>query len=216
MHTTKHEWRKSEKNLYMPKTTPALIDIPSYQYITIKGHGSPEETRFSNCISALYPLAYAIKMNLKTMQNKPPSYQDYTVYPLEGFWDLNDDAKSNFTGEVRKADFIYTLMLRQPSFITEEFYSDMKQVVKDKLSKKGESTEFVEGIEFEKIVEGQCVQMLHIGKFADEDKTFKIMEDFVSENGLTRTSKTHKEIYLSDFRKVPENKLKTTLRFKVK
>ena len=106
-------------------------------------------------------------------------------------------------------------MLRQPSFITKQFYREMKEILKEKLSKKRENTDFVENIKFEEISEGKCVQMLHVGKFADEDKTFKIMEDFTSENELMRTSKAHKEIYLSDFRKVPEEKLRTTLRFKV-
>ena len=211
----KHEWRKHEKTLYVPKEVPTLINVLEYKYITIKGHGSPEEERFSHCITALYSLAYTIKMNLKKTVPKPSHYQDYTVYPLEGFRGINKVAIENFTGEIKKEDFVYTLMLRQPSFITKEFYSEMKELLKEKLSKKRESTDFVENIKFEEISEGKCVQMLHIGKFSDEDKTFKIMEDFTYANGLMRTSKAHKEIYLSDFRKVPEEKLRTTLRFKV-
>ena len=50
----KHEWRKHEKTLYVPKEVPTLINVLEYKYITIKGHGSPEEERFSHCITALY------------------------------------------------------------------------------------------------------------------------------------------------------------------
>ena len=41
------------------------------------------------------------------------------------------------------------------------------------------------------------------------------MEAWAQEQGLERESKVHREIYLSDARKVPADKLKTTLRFKV-
>jgi hypothetical protein len=42
------------------------------------------------------------------------------------------------------------------------------------------------------------------------------MENYAGEQGWERLSKTHREIYLSDFRKVPAEKLKTVLRFKIK
>ncbi|WP_420547078.1 GyrI-like domain-containing protein [Curvivirga sp.] len=213
--TIKHEWRKAEKGVYLPKAKPVLVDLAPMNYITIEGAGSPEEERFGRCISVLYPLAYAIKMNLKKLDNPPKGYLDYTVYPLEGFWDLNETAQQNFTGQVNKDDFVYKLMLRQPDFVTREFFDEMKRVVKEKLSRKGEETDFVEHVVFETISEGRSLQMLHVGRFADEDQSFKIMEDYADENGLTRQSKAHKEIYLSDFRKVPEEKLKTVLRFKV-
>ncbi len=59
----KHEWRKSEKNIYLPKKEPELIDIPEYQFITISGRGNPNDDFFSEYIGALYSVAYAIKMN---------------------------------------------------------------------------------------------------------------------------------------------------------
>jgi hypothetical protein len=58
--------------------------------------------------------------------------------------------------------------------------------------------------------------MMHLGSFDNEPATFKIMEEFAEENNLTRLAKDHREIYLSDFRKVAADKLKTVLRFKVK
>ncbi len=58
--------------------------------------------------------------------------------------------------------------------------------------------------------------MLHIGSYDNEPATFKIMEDYAKNQGLQRDSKVHREIYLSDFRKVAPEKLKTVLRFKLK
>ena len=42
------------------------------------------------------------------------------------------------------------------------------------------------------------------------------MEEYCGAHGLERTSMQHREIYLSDPRKVSPDKLKTVLRFTVK
>ncbi len=80
----KHEWKKSEKNIYLPKAKPELIDIPEYQFITLSGSGNPNDEFFSEYIGVLYSIAYAIKMNMKKLEKKPNHYVDFTVYPLEG------------------------------------------------------------------------------------------------------------------------------------
>ena len=43
----KHEWRKKEKKLYLPKNRPVLIDVPEQQFLTIEGEGNPNDTIFS-------------------------------------------------------------------------------------------------------------------------------------------------------------------------
>ncbi|EUJ25763.1 GyrI-like domain-containing protein [Listeria cornellensis] len=58
--------------------------------------------------------------------------------------------------------------------------------------------------------------MLHVGSFDDEAASFVKMEAFCEENNIERISKNHKEIYLSDFKRVSSDKLKTTLRFEIK
>lgn len=206
----KHEWRKKEKGIYLPKSEPTIIDVPEYQFISIKGVGSPESEYFSECIGALYSIAYTIKMNLKKYEIKPQGYYDYTVYPLEGVWDINEDAKKTFSGTINKEDFVYTLMIRQPDFIDEKMFKTMLKLAKHK-----KPNALFEHVKFESIREGKCIQMLHIGSFNTEEKSFTIMENFAKDNNLQRHSKVHKEIYLSDFRKVASDKLKTVLRFKV-
>jgi len=49
----------------------------------------------------------------------------------------------------------------------------------------------------------------------DEPATFQIMKKFAEERQLKRRSKTHREIYLSDARKTPPEKLKIVLRILV-
>ncbi|MGL1892743.1 MAG: GyrI-like domain-containing protein [Spirochaetaceae bacterium] len=205
----KHEWRKKEKAIYIPKTEPVVIDVPEYQFVTIKGDGSPASDLFQECIGALYAISYAIKMNLKK-ESEVKGYTDYTVYPLEGVWDINDKAKKTFNGTLNKDDLVFKLMIRQPDFVTPEFYNKMLETSKIK-----KPNLMLDKVKFEKISDGKCIQMLHIGSYDDEPKSFSIMEEFAETEGLTRESKVHREIYLSDFRKVATEKLKTVLRFKV-
>lgn len=206
----KHEWRKREKSYYLPKAKPELVELPAFKFLTISGEGSPDDPLFTECIVALYSTAYAIKMSLKKLDQPPAGYCDYTVYPLEGVWDLNEKGRAEYSGTINKEDLVYKIMLRQPEFVTTEFFLEMLEFVRRKRPQP-----LLDNLQFETIDEGRCVQMLHVGKFADEPETFKAMEAFTEAEGLTRESKVHREIYLSDFRKVAPEKLKTVLRFKV-
>ena len=149
-----------EKGLYLPKNKPQVIDIPEFKFITIQGEGSPAESVFTDCIRALYSLAYTIKMVPKKIHSPPKGYFDFTVYPLEGVWDINDKAKANFNGCVHKEDFVYTLMIRQPDFVSDDFYSQMLALAMDK-----KKNPLLEKVNFERLSEGRCVQMLHLGPF---------------------------------------------------
>ncbi len=79
----KHEWKKHEKELYTPKATPRLISVPTQQFIMICGKGNPNDADFSERVSALYAVAYAIKMGYKATASAE-GISDFTVYPLEG------------------------------------------------------------------------------------------------------------------------------------
>lgn len=206
----KHEWRKREKSYYLPKAKPELVELPAFKFLTISGEGSPDDPLFTECIVALYSTAYAIKMSLKKLDQPPAGYCDYTVYPLQGVWDLNEKGRAEYSGTINKEDLVDKIMLRQPEFVTTEFFLEMLEFVRRKRPQP-----LLDNLQFETIDEGRCVQMLHVGKFADESETFKAMEAFAEAEGLTRESKVHREIYLSDFRKVAPEKLKTVLRFKV-
>jgi len=206
----KHEWRKKEKTVYLPKTKPELIEIPEYQFVSISGEGNPNNEFFQEHIVALYSISYAIKMTLKKLEIKPANYNDWTVYPLEGVWDITEKAKQNFKEKINKDELVFNLMIRQPAFITNAFFNEMMELTKQKKPQK-----LLDKVEFKKINEGRCIQMLHIGSYDNEPATFEQMEQFTESEGLVRKSKLHREIYISDFRKVPVEKLKTTLRFQL-
>ena len=205
----KQEWRKHEKDIYLPKQVPVVIDIPEFSFFTIEGEGNPNNEMFGEYIETLYSLSYAVKMSPKKGM-APKGYFDYTVYPLEGVWDLNEKAKQNYTGTFNKDDLVFKLMIRQPSFVSEEY---AKEIID--YTKKKKPHNLLDKAIFETINEGKCIQMLHLGSYDDEPVSFKIMEEFADKNNLIRKCKTHREIYLSDARKVEPDKLKTVLRFGV-
>lgn len=205
----KHDWKKTEKNLYIPKAKPELVWVPEYDYIYINGQGDPNTNQFRECVGTLFALSYSIKMSYK----KNPisnSVVDYAVYPLEGEWDLNESAKRNFSGQINKNDFVYKLMIRQPDFITQELVEKMIEKMKG-----NNPNQMLNNIQFGSFKDGECIQMLHKGSFDSENVSFDKMETLIAKMGYSRIGKNHKEIYLSDARRTSPEKLRTVLRFRV-
>ncbi len=211
----KFEWKKHEKALYGAKTLPVLVDVPAQNFMMMKGSGNPNDTDFSNKVSALYSLAYAIKMDYKAAaraKNIANEFDDFTVYPLEGIWNLkNDDMKLMEESKLIKENLAYTIMIRQPDFITMEMVEAALERVKDK-----KPNPLYEEIFFDRICDGKCVQILHTGSYDSEPATFAKMDRFAKENGLQRLSDRHREIYLGNPGRVKAEQLKTILRYKVK
>jgi hypothetical protein len=203
----KHDWKKLEKQFYLPTTRPELLKVPPFGFFSIKGNGDPNDKPFQDTIGVLYSLSYAIKMSPKN-NFAPKEYFEYTVYPLEGIWDISEDAKISHQEKLDKSKLIFNLMIRQPDFVTRDFANEAIE-----RTKKKKNHPLLEKVKFETIEDGYCVQMMHIGSFDNEPASFGIMEDFCIQNKVTRESKRHREIYLSDFRKVSQDKLKTVLRF---
>lgn len=201
----KYEWKKNEKNLYGVKQKPQLIEVPTAYYIMIKGEGNPNESDFSNRVSALYSLAYGIKMLFKNMKKEELEYSDFTVFPLEGIWEKSDDE------EFDKNKLKYTIMIKQPYFITKEIF----ELAFEKVKKK-KPNELYDEVSFDCIESKKAIQILHIGSFDTEIESFEKLDNFASEMNLERSEKLHTEIYLNNKNRTAEDKLKTILRYNVK
>jgi hypothetical protein len=205
----KLDWKKAEKGFYLPKSKPELIDVPPFKFFTIAGQGDPNDKSFGDYIGVLYSLAYAVKMSPKKGL-APEDYSEYTVYPLEGIWDLTEEAKKQRSSVLDKSKLVFNLMIRQPDFVNKEYALEtIERVVKSK------PHPLLGKVRFEVIEDGRCIQMMHTGSYDDEPASFSQMEEFCRVNNFTRTSGQHREIYLSDFRRVSAEKLKTVLRFKI-
>ncbi|HAK46243.1 MAG TPA: hypothetical protein DCO79_10050 [Spirochaeta sp.] len=205
----KHEWRKHEKGLYLPGGKPQLIKIPEMKFFTIHGEGNPNSESFAERIAVLYQLSYAVRMSPKA-GIAPDGYFEYTVYPLEGVWDITEQAKKNPSAKLNKDELVYDIMIRQPDFVSPDFAAEIIEKTKKK-----KPQHLLDDVKFMSAEEGSCIQMLHTGPYDNEPTTFSVMEAFSEESGLIRKSKVHREIYLTDARKTVPDKLKTVLRFQV-
>lgn len=201
----KIEWKKTEKQIYLPGSEPTTITIPRMKYFSITGVGNPNHEAFSEKISVLYGLAYAVRMMPKSGVT-PVGYQEYTVYPLEGIWDLTQQGRDAET--LDKDQLVYKIMIRQPDFVTR----DIADMALAKVRKKA-PTPLLDQVVFEELEDGLCVQMMHTGTFDSEPASFAMMDAYLTTQNLVRKSKIHKEIYISDFRKTKPEALKTVLRY---
>lgn len=107
---------------------------------------------------------------------------------------------------IPRSEWEYRLLIRLPDFVTE---AQIKKAIDSVRAKK--TIPNLDKVEIFKMHEGKCVQMLHVGPFSEEPKTLKQIMDFTSAHNLQRNG-LHHEIYLSDFRKTPPEKLRTILR----
>ncbi len=202
----KYEWKKQDKALYGAKKTPTLITVPKQSYIMISGSGNPNDPDFSNRVAALYALAYAIKMGYKAdAVIGGNEVHDFSVYPLEGVWSLKHGDK------LVKEELEYTIMIRQPDFITENMVAAALERVKTR-----KPNPLYAEMRFDTMEDGKCIEILHIGPYDDEPASFEKMAQFSKENGLERRESRHREIYLNNAGRVEKSKLKTILRYSVR
>ncbi|MGX2961901.1 GyrI-like domain-containing protein [Peribacillus sp. JNUCC 23] len=151
----KYEWRKRDKEIYLPKNKPILVDIPPMKYFMLKGKGNPNSEAFKEAVQTLYALSYAIRMMPKKGFTRE-GYFEYTVFPLEGIWDLDEIGRQ--LDKLDKDRLIYKLMIRQPEFVSNELFIMAKNIAEKKVSEK-----LLNQVTFEEIKEGLCVQCMHIG-----------------------------------------------------
>ncbi len=189
------------KTEYVAPKKPVLVETQPAQYLTVEGKGSPDGGELEKKIGALYSVAYTLKMAKKF------AGKDYTVCHLEGLWwgrreseDLNAAPPSAWN---------WKLIIRVPDFIKKR---EVQQTIAA-LLKKGKPPEVGE-VKLETLDEGRCVQMLHVGPYKRENETVDRMMDFAKEQGM-RCHGKHHEIYLSDPRRIPPERLRTIIRHPV-
>ena len=205
------DFKKEYKEYYMPKNKPQIIEIPTMNYIAVRGNGNPndENGEYKRAIEVLYAVAYTLKMSYKT-DYKIDGFFEYVVPPLEGFWWSENGGAFNYAD---KSQLRWISVIRLPDFITEK---DFQWAVETASKKKKLDCSVAE---FLTINEGLCVQIMHNGSYDDEPVTVELMNKYVAENGFQNdigSERLHHEIYLSDPRKTLPEKLKTVIRHPIR
>lgn len=188
---------------YVAPRRPTLVATRPGRYLTIDGKGDPGGPAFGEKVGALYAVAFTIKMAKKQLG------QDYKVAGLEGLW-WGVGGTSRWMIERSRGTWRWKLLIRVPDFVAAKCVTMAARMLREKGKGKDVST-----VKLERIAEGRCVQMLHVGPYMAEGPTMDAMLAHAEANGLTFTGRHH-EIYLSDPRRVPPGRLRTILRHPVK
>lgn len=202
------DFMKQDKALYLPKTEPEIIHIPKMKFIMVDGKGQPEggppehNTEFQNAFSALYGIAYSIKMSYKK-GDEPAGYQNFKVAPPEGLWWMEDGKAFDMK---RPEEWRWTLMLRMPEFVTPEVVAGYAEQLNQK-----KKTSIYSNVRLEEYEEGDVVQLMHIGPYDQEGPNIEKMLDYAKEKGYQLRGKHH-ELYYGDPRRTAPERLKTVLR----
>ena len=202
---SKIDYKKDYKDLYLPKTIPAIIDVPSMGFIMVDGKGDPQDKEYQEAVSILYALSYTIKMKGKELSG----YFDYTVFPLGGLW-WCENGDFDFS---KRDNWRWISMIRQPDFVTPDIFEWAAELTQ----KKKPEYDFSKA-RLETFSEGLCVQVMHVGSYADEPVTIAKIKEFINQNGfadMTGTDRKHHEIYLSDPNKTTPDKMNTVIRLPV-
>lgn len=196
----KLDLKKAYRELYRAKPQPALVEVPPLHYLMIDGEGNPNTAQaYKEAVEALFSLSYTLKFMMKRM----PEGTDYGVMPLEGLWWT--EPIEAFSVE-RKEDWKWTSLMLQPDFITPALMEEARQQAAAK-----KELPALPLIRLERLEEGRCAQVLHIGPYAEEAPTVQRLHDFIRDEGLSLRGKHH-EIYLGDPRRAAPGKLQTIIR----
>lgn len=205
------DYKKEYKEFYMPKSKPEIIEIPTMNYIAVRGKGDPNDKDgdYVKSIGILYAIAYTLRMSYKG-NYKINGFFEYVVPPLEGFWWQDGVKGVDYT---RKDTFQWISVIRLPDFVSKDDFNWAVQEASRKKKIDCSKAEFLT------INEGLCVQMMHIGPFDEEPATVSKMDQFLVEQDYENDfseQRLHHEIYLSDPRKVAPEKCKTVIRHPIK
>lgn len=203
--------KKEFKEYYQPKNKPEIVNIPSINYLAVRGSGDPNDETgdYKKALESLYAVAYTLRMSYKT-DYKINGFYEYIVPPLEGFWWQDGTDGVNYAD---KTSFNWISVIRLPDFISDK---DIEWAVRTATKKKKTDCSQVK---FLTVNEGLCVQIMHIGPYDNEPVTVKLMDDYLAQNGYENdlnSERMHHEIYLSDPRKCLPEKMKTVIRHPVK
>lgn len=209
----KLDLRRQLRHLFSPPPgRVVVVDVPQRPYLMVDGvvdAGVPpaESPGFVAATAALYAVAYGVKFASKQRETDP---LDFTVLPLEGLW----AAESGEFAFGKVEPWLYTLLIMQPDHVTDQMVGAAVAQAQATAQRNKQPTTALEQVRLQTWEEGRCIQVMHVGPYADEPATIAVMDAFAEENGYSLHGRHH-EIYLGDPRRSSPETLKTVLRHPV-
>jgi hypothetical protein len=189
--------KKTFKDLYRATRKTKEVDVAKATYLAADGVGEPGGEAFQHAIDGLFALGYTAKFTLKAQK-----IIDFSVPTIEALWPEADYASKP------RSEWRWRLLLRIPDELTAALLRPVRTAI---LARKGLDTRFVKRVS---LAEGRCLQVLHVGPYEDVGKVYERLGAEAAARGLAPRRHGH-EIYLSDPRRVPPERLKTIVRLPV-
>lgn len=191
------------RTIYDAPRTPAMHRLRPAPYIVIDMAVAAGSSELWNALQVLERLSGMIKAD------RHGDIRD-DLYPLEGVWEVIDSGALDFEERIQPGK----IMMRQPDDLPAAQFEEQKR----RLARTVDELQrvYLEAARLVIVDDGDCVYMRHIGPYGDEPASFAILERYLRDHGLRRTSEhTHREIYLVDVRTAPTEAYETVLRVQV-
>ncbi|PVU82572.1 hypothetical protein DDP54_05665 [Cellulomonas sp. WB94] len=194
-----NDLRRAHPALYRAGDAPARLTVPPLRLLMVDGEGDPNTAPgYADAVGTLYAVSYGLRGMVKAAGGQP-----WTVMPLEGLWWADDMA--TFSTDDRRG-WRWTMMIAQPDVVTAEMVATAVAAA----TAKGRAPAAAL-VRLDVYDEGDAVQVMHHGPYADEAPTIAALHRAVADLGLVLRGKHH-EIYLNDPRRVAPAALRTILR----
>lgn len=187
------------------KQRPQRVTVPPLAYLMVDGRGDPSTSPdYGAALGALFAVAYAVKFRLRAQG------VEYKVAPPESLWWAESMTAFTSGAPADRATWEWTAMIAQPAAVTPEL---VKRTA-DEVAVKKKELVALERLRLADLAEGDAVQVLHVGPWSAEGPVILALHAYAHDLGLTfgGLDQKHHEIYLSDSRRVPEDRWRTVIR----
>lgn len=196
-----YDVKRALRALYAPTNRDwESVTVPPQRFLAVDGIGDPNTApAYPEAVEALYAVAYPVKFASKR------AGRDVVVGPLEGLWYAEDAAVFSARD---KAAWSWTMLICVPDWVSDAEVEDAVTVART--AKK--SLPALDRVHVERLDEGLCKQLLHVGSYDDETPALaRLHGEVLPAEGLRERGRHH-EVYLGDPRRTAPEKLKTVLR----
>ena len=200
-----YDVKRDLRALYAPKNRDwEPVTVPPQRFLAVDGHGDPNTApAYVEAVEALYAVAYTVKFTGKR------AGRDSVVGPLEGLW-YADDASVFSVRD--KAAWSWTMLIYLPEWVSD---TDVEDAIVAAHAKK-KALPGLDRVRIERLDEGLCLQLLHVGSYDEETPALTRLHGQVLPAAGLRERGKHHEVYLGDPRRTAPEKLKTVVRQPVK
>lgn len=195
---------KSRLDALRASLEPRLLRLSTSAYLSLEGAGAPESSPFQEAESAMFTASYTMRAQ------KRREGRDFELSTLEGlFWSQPVEPDLSWSRALATAPGVerrWKLLIAVPEFITPD---DVERTAARLADKRALGA--APRITLERIDEGLCAQVLHVGPYATKQGSLDKLRELAAPRGFAPCG-MHHEIYLSDRRRTSPEEMRTILR----